>query len=63
MDTCIILRTAIVKDGVMHVQAGAGVVADSIPENELRECLHKAGALFRAAEEAARFTDLTGRGQ
>ncbi len=63
MDTCIILRTAIVKDGVMHVQAGAGIVADSIPENELSECLHKAGALFRAAEEAARFTDLTGRGQ
>ncbi len=55
MDTCIGLRTALLKDGVMHVQAGAGVVADSIPENEWEETRQKARALFRAAEEARRF--------
>jgi anthranilate synthase component 1 len=55
MDTCIVLRTAIVKDGMMHVQAGAGVVYDSVPEYENRECVNKAKALFRAAEEAVRF--------
>ena len=55
MDTCIILRTSIVKDGVMHVQAGAGVVYDSDPAYEQRECVNKAQALFRAAEEAVRF--------
>lgn len=63
MDTCIVLRTAIVKDGVMHVQAGAGIVADSVPESEFQECVNKAGALFRAAEEAARFAGEPGRGQ
>lgn len=63
MDTCIVLRTAIVKDGVMHVQAGAGIVADSVPESEYTECINKAGALFRAAEEAARFAGEPGRGQ
>jgi anthranilate synthase component 1 len=55
MDTCIGLRTAVVKDGVMHVQAGGGVVADSVPELEYEESRHKARALFRAAEEAVRF--------
>ncbi len=55
MDTCIVLRTALVKDGVMHVQAGAGIVADSVPESELQECVNKAKALVRAAEEAVRF--------
>jgi len=55
MDTCIVLRTAIVKDGVMHAQSGAGVVYDSIPENEQQECINKAKALMRAAEEAVRF--------
>jgi anthranilate synthase component 1 len=55
MDTCIVLRTALVKDGVMHVQAGAGVVYDSVPENEQQECVNKAKALVRAAEEAVRF--------
>ena len=55
MDTCIVLRTALVKDGVMHVQAGAGLVYDSIPESEQQECLNKAKALVRAAEEAVRF--------
>jgi anthranilate synthase component 1 len=55
MDTCIVLRTALIKDGVMYVQAGAGIVADSDPEFELQECINKAKALFRAAEEARRF--------
>lgn len=55
MDTCIALRTALVKDGMMHVQAGAGVVADSDPEAEYQETHQKARALFRAAEEAVRF--------
>jgi anthranilate synthase component I len=63
MDTCIVLRTAIVKDGKMYVQAGAGVVADSVPENEHQECVNKAKALFRAAEEAVRFAGRAGRGQ
>ena len=55
MDTCIGLRTALVKDGVMHVQAGGGVVADSDPEAEYEETRQKARALFRAADEAVRF--------
>ncbi len=61
MDTCIVLRTAIVKDGVMHVQAGAGLVYDSIPENEQQECINKAKALVRAAEEAVRMANKTPR--
>ena len=63
MDTCIILRTSIVKNGKMYVQAGAGIVADSIAENEQAECEAKARALFRAAEEAVRFAASVGRGQ
>ncbi len=55
MDTCIVLRTALVKDGMLHVQAGAGLVHDSIPENEQQECINKAKAIVRAAEEAVRF--------
>src|SRR5206468_5384211 len=55
MDTCIGLRTALVKDGTMYVQAGAGIVADSEPEFEHEECRQKARALMRAAEEAVRF--------
>lgn len=55
MDSCIVLRTSLVKDGVMHVQAGAGIVADSVPQSEQTECENKAKALFRAAEEAVRF--------
>lgn len=54
MDSCIVLRTAVVKDGMMHVQAGAGIVADSNPEYEQRECEAKAGALITAAREAIR---------
>jgi anthranilate synthase component 1 len=63
MDTCIVLRTAIVKDGKMYVQAGAGIVADSDPMSEHVECVNKAKALFRAAEEATRFAGRGGRGQ
>jgi anthranilate synthase component 1 len=55
MDTCIGLRTAVVKDGVMYVQAGGGVVADSDPEAEYAETVQKARALFRAAEDAVRY--------
>jgi anthranilate synthase component 1 len=63
LDTCIVLRTAIVKDGVMHVQAGAGIVHDSDPASEQQECVNKAKALFRAAEEAVRFASRGGKGQ
>jgi anthranilate synthase component 1 len=55
MDTCIALRTALVKDGTVYVQAGGGVVADSDPEAEYQESCNKARALIRAAEEAVRF--------
>ena len=60
MDTCIALRTAVVKDGVLHVQAGAGVVADSDPEAEYQETRQKARGLFSAAEEAVRFASERG---
>jgi anthranilate synthase component 1 len=63
MDTCIVLRTAVIKDGVMYVQAGAGIVADSDPAFEQQECINKAKALFRAAEEARRFASAAGRGR
>ena len=63
MDTCIVLRTALVKDGTMYVQAGAGIVADSDPAFEQQECINKAKALFRAAEEARRFAATSKRGQ
>lgn len=59
MDTCIALRTALVRDGRMYVQAGGGVVADSDPEAEFQESCNKARALIRAAEEAVSFA---GRG-
>ncbi len=55
MDTCIALRTAVVTDGTMYVQAGGGVVADSDPEAEYQESRNKARALIRAAEEAVKF--------
>jgi len=60
MDTCIVLRTAVVKDGMMYVQAGGGVVADSVPESEFQETVNKAQALFSAADEAARFAGGSG---
>jgi anthranilate synthase component I len=63
MDSCIVLRTAIVKDGVMHIQAGAGIVADSNPDYEQRECEAKAGALIAAAREAITRAGEAGFGQ
>jgi anthranilate synthase component 1 len=56
MDLAIAIRTAVVKEGMLYAQAGAGIVADSIPENEWMETLNKARAVVRAAELAqARF--------
>jgi anthranilate synthase component 1 len=55
VDTCIILRTALFKDGMIYAQAGGGLVADSDPGAEYEETLHKSGALRRAAEESWRF--------
>jgi len=63
VDSCIVLRTAVVKDGTMHVQAGAGIVADSDPDYELAECRAKAGALIAAAREAVRVASEPGFGQ
>ena len=60
MDTCIALRTAVVKDGAMYVQAGGGIVADSDPESEFQESRNKARALIRAAEEAVKFAEKQG---
>ncbi|WP_338057283.1 anthranilate synthase component I family protein [Sphingomonas corticis] len=63
MDSCIVLRTAVVKDGTIHVQAGAGIVADSDPAYEQRECEAKSGALFAAAREALAQASAPGFGQ
>lgn len=63
MDSCIILRTAVVKDGVMHVTAGAGIVADSDPAAEQRECEQKSGALMAAARAALAAAAEPGFGQ
>jgi anthranilate synthase component I len=52
LDSCIALRTIVLKDGVAFAQAGCGVVADSVPESEHQECVNKAMALFRALERA-----------
>jgi len=63
MDTCIVLRTALVKDGTMYVQAGGGVVADSVPEAEYQETVNKAKALMSAADEAVRYASMAKKGQ
>ena len=60
MDTCIALRTALVRNGTMYVQAGGGVVADSDPEAEYQESCNKAKALLRAAAEAQRYANTSG---
>ncbi len=54
LDSCIVLRTGVLRDGMLEVQAGAGIVADSDPAAEQRECEAKAGALIEAAREAVR---------
>jgi anthranilate synthase component 1 len=56
LDSCITLRTALVKDGVVHIQAGAGVVADSVPSAEYQETINKASALFKAISLADRLS-------
>jgi anthranilate synthase component 1 len=53
-DTCIMLRTSLIKDGMIHIQSGAGVVADSVPESEFQETINKASALFKAVAIAER---------
>ncbi len=63
MNTCIVLRTALVKDGTLYVQAGGGVVADSDPLAEYEETVNKAKALVHAAEEAVRFAHSSRYGQ
>ncbi|WP_040309558.1 anthranilate synthase component I [Asticcacaulis biprosthecium] len=55
VDVCIVLRTAIFKDQMIYVQAGAGVVADSVPQMEYEETCHKASALIKAAQDAWRY--------
>jgi anthranilate synthase component I len=57
LDTCIYIRSAFVKDGRVHVQAGGGIVADSDPSYEVRETEAKAGAVFGAIELACRQVD------
>jgi anthranilate synthase component 1 len=57
LDTCITIRTILMKDGVAHVQVGAGIVADSDPEAEWEETLNKAGALLRALDLAEGFAE------
>jgi anthranilate synthase component 1 len=52
LDTCITIRTALLKDNTAYLQAGAGIVADSTPEGEEQECLNKAEVLFAALNEA-----------
>ena len=63
MDSCIVLRTAVVKDGVIHAQAGAGIVADSDPASEQRDCEAKAGAILAAARDAVARASEPGWGQ
>jgi anthranilate synthase component 1 len=60
MDTAIAIRTAVLKPGEIHVQAGAGIVYDSVPENEWAETMNKARAVMRAAALAERGLDLEG---
>ncbi len=52
LDSCITIRSMVAQDGVGHIQAGAGIVADSVPEAEYQECLNKAQAVLRAIERA-----------
>jgi anthranilate synthase component 1 len=52
MDMCITIRTMVIKDGMMYLQAGAGIVADSDPESEYKETVNKAMAMFKAVEMA-----------
>jgi anthranilate synthase component 1 len=60
MDTAIAIRTAVIKDGTLHIQAGGGIVADSVPETEWEETINKRRAMFRAVTLAAAGLDRTG---
>jgi anthranilate synthase component 1 len=60
MDTAIAIRTAVIKDDVLHIQAGAGIVADSVPANEWEETMNKGRAIFRAVAMACRGLKETG---
>ena len=51
LDVCIAIRTAVKKGGKVYVQAGAGIVADSVPESEYQECANKAGAVIEAIKQ------------
>jgi anthranilate synthase component 1 len=62
MDTAIAIRTAVIKDGTLHIQAGAGIVADSVPTNEWHETLNKGRAIFRAVAMACNGLE-SGRGR
>ena len=59
MDTAIAIRTAVIKDDTLYIQAGAGIVADSVPRSEWEETLNKARAVFRAVSMANAGLDLT----
>ena len=59
LDTAIAIRTAVIKEGTLHIQAGAGVVYDSIPLNEWEETLNKGRAVFRAVALAEKGLDLS----
>ncbi len=62
MDTAIAIRTAVIKDGTLHIQAGAGIVADSVPANEWDETMNKGRAIFRAVAMACRGLHTGGHG-
>jgi anthranilate synthase component 1 len=57
LDMCIAIRLAYRKNGKVYVRSGAGIVADSVPENEYQECLNKAAAVFRALKDAEGLCD------
>jgi anthranilate synthase component 1 len=59
VDMAIAIRTAVLKDGIAYVQAGAGIVADSVPASESAECRHKAAAVLRAITVAESLRDAT----
>jgi anthranilate synthase component 1 len=63
MDTAIAIRTAVIKDDTLHIQAGAGIVYDSVPEMEWQETMNKARAIFRAVSMAEAGLDLNQRKQ
>jgi anthranilate synthase component I len=61
MDTCIAIRTAVLTDGAASVQAGAGIVADSVPQNEWAEARNKASAVIRAVRAAGATREESGK--